>query len=118
MTNINVDRSVVGVINTGTIQSLNNSVTALQKGGEAELAKQIRDFTQAVIDSGEVSNTAKQQVAEIMDAIAAEAAKPKVERRPAVIRPLIGEVAGIVGGVAALSQLWETYGPLLLAYFG
>lgn len=115
--NIHVTNSVVGVLNTGWIETVDNAVTTLNKSGDADVAVAISGLTEAVINAVDAANENKNQVLEILSVIAAEAAAPKKQRRTAAIRPLISEAATLVGGIAGLSQLWERYGPIIQAFF-
>jgi hypothetical protein len=115
--NFNVDNSVVGVLNAGSIQSVNNAITVLRQHGSDNVANAIADFTQRLVDSTEVDNDTKNRVVEILSAVAEEVAKPETERRRGVIRPLLNEVSTAVSGLADLTQLWREYGVIILSYF-
>jgi hypothetical protein len=116
--NINVDNSVVGVLNTGSIQTVDNAVTVLKRRGADEIGLALAEFTQRVIDANNVDNETKNRVVEILSAVAEEATKPEGERRLGVIRPLLLELSTAVSGLADLAQLWQQYGPLILEFFG
>jgi hypothetical protein len=115
--NINVDNSVIGVLNTGSIETVDHAVTVLKQSGANEMAAAISRLTQSVIDSTEADNESRNQIVEILSVIADEALKPKHERRGAVIRPLITELATSFSGLAGLSSLWQQYGPMIQTFF-
>ena len=115
--NINVDNSVIGVLNTGSIETVDNAITVLKQSGAEEMAAAISKLTQSVIDSADATNESKNQIVEILSVIADEAVKPKQERRPAVIRPLLTELATLFSGLAGLSHLWQQYGPMIQSFF-
>lgn len=115
--NINVDDSVIGVLNTGSIETVDHAVTVLKQSGAGEMAAAFSKLTQSVIDSREADNELRNQIVEILSVIADEAAKPKQERRAAVIPPLITELATSFSGLAGLSHLWQQYGPMIQAFF-
>ena len=115
--NIRVDRSTIGVLNTGTIGNVDGARTRRKQAGESDLAAAVKAFTEALLQSSEAGRDVKNQVLEILSAVAAEATAPKEKRRPAVIRPLLQEISTLVQGVAALSALWAQYGPLITRFF-
>jgi hypothetical protein len=115
--NINVDNSVIGVLNTGCIESVSNAITMLRESGADEIASAISKLTQSVIDTQDASNESKNEILELLSVIADEARKPKQDRRSAVLRPLLSELATGFSGLAGLSQLWQEYGPMIQAFF-
>jgi hypothetical protein len=66
LNNINVSNSEVGVLNTGTIQSVDSTVTVLKNEGNAQLAAAISVLSEAVIKSVEVSRDQKNQILELL----------------------------------------------------
>jgi hypothetical protein len=115
--NINVDNSVIGVLNTGSIKTVDNSVTVLRQSGDEEMALAISKLTQSVIDSAHADNESKRQIVDLLSVIADEARKPQQERRRAVIPPLLTELATAFSGLAGLSHLWQQYAPMIQAFF-
>ena len=106
LNNIHVSNSQVGVINTGTLQNVDATVTVLKSSGNEELATAITALAQAVIELRDMADEAKNQALEILGALAEEAVAPKEKRKTAVVRALISELSIILGGVAALAALW------------
>lgn len=115
--NINVDNSVIGVLNTGSIKAVDSAVTVLKRSGADGVASAIANFTEQVVNSNEADNDTKNRVVEILSVVAEEATKPNNERRVAVIRPLLVEISSAVSGIAALTQLWHEYGPIIVSFF-
>lgn len=115
--NFNVNNSVLGVLNTGSIQSVDNAITVLKQSGVDEMASAISKLTQAVIDAKDISGELKNRVVETLSFIAEEATKPEKKRRPAGIRPLITELATFFSGLGGLSQVWHEYGPVIKSFF-
>lgn len=106
LNNIHVSNSNVGIINTGTLQNVDASVTVLKSEGNAELANSIAALAQAVIELRDVADGTKNQILEILGAVSQEAVVPKEKRKPAVVRALISELSNLLGGIAALAALW------------
>ena len=115
--NINVDNSVIGVLNTGCIETVNNAITMLKESGADEIASAISELTQSVIDAQDASNESKNDILELLSVIADEARKPKQDRRSAVVRPLLKDLATGFSGLAGLSNLWQQYGPMIQTFF-
>ena len=116
LNNIKIDRSTIGVLNTGIITNLDSAVTALNEQGQSALGNGLANFTQAVIAS-ELAPATKEQVIELLSTLSAEATAPPETRRRALLRPLLSEVATLVGGAAGLIALWEPVKALLEAAF-
>jgi hypothetical protein len=113
LNNIKIDKSNIGVINTGTIGAVDAAITILKQSGEQSVATAIQKLTEAAISSKEASEEIKQQIVEILSVLATEAATPKEQRRSTIVRRLLVDLATIVNGVAALAQLWQLYGPVI-----
>ena len=107
LNNIHVSNSQIGVLNTGTLQNVDATVTVLKAEGNAQLASAVTALAQAVIVSAELANETKNQALELLGALAAEAVAPKEKRKTSVIRAMISELSSILGGVAALNALWD-----------
>jgi len=115
--NINVDNSVIGVLNTGNIEKVDTAVTVLKQSGEDSAATAIAKLTEAVANAADVNNDTKNEILEVLGAIATEATAPKHQRRGAVIRPLLTQLATWFSGLAGLDQLWEQYSPMIESLF-
>lgn len=107
LNNIHVTNSEIGVLNTGTIENVDSTVTVLKTAGNAELANAITALTEAVIKSTEISVNQKDQALELLGTLSEEAVAPKEKRKLAVVRVLLSELSGVLGGVASLAQVWE-----------
>lgn len=92
-------------------------MTALQQSGDKELAAAILRLSEAVLKNSDITVEAKRQLVDIISVVATEATAPPERRRAAVIRPLLQEIATLVGGVAALAELWQQVMPVLQSAF-
>ena len=118
LNNIQVTNSEIGVLNTGTIENVDSTVTVLKTEGNADLAAAITSLTEAVIKDNEITTNQKNQVLELLGSLSEEAVAPKEKRKLAVVRALLGELAGVLGGVATLTQAWEKTRAILQQVFG
>ncbi len=57
--NIHVNNSVVGTINTGSIGTVDQSITALTQSGEPALAQAIKGLSEAILQSGDLTQNPK-----------------------------------------------------------
>ena len=114
---IQIDRSNVGVINTGFIQSVQVSLAGIQQGGNAALAAALKEMTEAVVNSTELQPAQKNDAVQMLETVAADAARPKEQRRPAPMRAVLAGFAEAIKVGASLSALWERLGPTILSAF-
>lgn len=117
LTNIRVDGGTIGVLNTGSIGSVDAAVTVMKKAGDSAAAKAISSLTQAVVDSAQADAAVKNQILDILSVLSAEITAPKKERRKGAMLPLLSNLATLLSGVADLAQLWTQFGPALTSLF-
>jgi hypothetical protein len=115
--NINVSNSTVGVLNTGNIHRIDNALTILKSGAEADLGEAIKGLSQAILSS-QIGNKEKDEALEILSVLSAEATSPKAKRRASTMKVLWSRLKEIVGMANDLAQAWSNYSPLIFAAFG
>jgi hypothetical protein len=115
--NINIDRSTIGVLNTGSIQTVDSAVTVLKDSGAGELSSAILNLTKAILSSVEIQNEMKNDILEILSLLATEATVPKNRRRSKAMKPLISQLSNLVGIASGLSTIWDKVKPILEAVF-
>ena len=107
LNNIQVSNSEIGVLNTGSIENVDATVTVLKTGGNSELAIALKSLTEEVIKSKEITNEIKDKVLELLSAISEEAVAPKEKRKGAVIKALISEITSVLSGISSLASSWD-----------
>ncbi|MDE2059349.1 MAG: hypothetical protein KGL31_00670 [candidate division NC10 bacterium] len=117
LNNIKIDRSTIGVVNTGSIETVDSAVTVLRHSGDPQLATAILELSQAVLNSSALIADTKAKIVDILSVLASEATAPKGRRRLAAIGPLLQEIATLVGGAAGLAEIWDRVRPILEAAF-
>ena len=117
LNNIHVSDSQIGVINTGSIGTVDSAVTVIQSEGNNELASAVVALTEAVLESNELANDEKNEVVELIAALSEEAAAPKQQRKPAVARVLLSRLSDALGGLLLLSGIWDKAQKLFEAAF-
>lgn len=115
--NIRVDRSVVGAINTGSIQKLDIAMSHVRAGGELEFAEALKKLTQAVVDAGELNVEAKNEILEHLSFLASQAVIPKEQRQRSIARTVIQTLERILAAAGALGSLWGPLKPFAEALF-
>jgi len=117
LNNINVSNSVVGTINTGTIGAVDQTISALIQLGEPSLAEGIKSLTEAVIGSSDLSENQKNELIEILGAVASEAATPKEERKNLVVKTLLERGEQILSVANDITDVAQKWWPVLLGVF-
>jgi len=115
---IQVSDSNVGVINPGTLFALNTSIEVMQNRGDSELAKAVKELTQAVLDDKQITDDLKKEIAEQLEFLVAEAIADKEKRRVGVIKGVMGQISKAISTSAALLTIWDKIEPLFRATFG
>ncbi len=87
MQNINVNNSIVGAINTGTVQTIDVALTVMKEHSEADLSTAIKALTEGVMQS-DMAIDKKNEILDQLSVISEEVSKPKEKRRWAMIKPL------------------------------
>jgi len=118
LNNIHVSNSEIGVLNTGTIENVDSTVTVLKSEGSTALAAAVTMLSEAVIKSAEVNAEQKNQILELLGTLSQEAVAPKEKRKLSVARTLLTELSGILSGVSTLAQVWQKVEPLFRQAFG
>lgn len=113
LNNIKIEKSAIGLINTGSIGgSVENIDATLDiKSNDPSIQSfkiALRNLTEAVLKSTEVSNEQKEAILELMSAIADEIRKPKDKQRFTVVKTLLKNAQELVGGISALHTIWTT----------
>jgi len=115
VSNVTVANSAVGVLNTGSLSIVGSSIGALNDAGMDEVAAAISEITTAVVKASELDMAQKNELLELVSAIASESALPAEQRRKSVLKILIRAFGGAIGTAAALITIWEKVQPILAA---
>lgn len=113
---INVTDSTVGVINIATVGHISANIGALPAAEPAKAA--LAKFTSAVVNDDLLPADTKTALLEQLEAVSAEAAAPKANRKTAVVLPLLHAIGQTATVIAGLGETWHAVEPVLKAYFG
>jgi len=118
LNNISVSNSVVGAINTGSIGSVDQSISALMQLGEPALAEAIKSLSEAILQSGDLTRNQRNELVEILSVLAREAATPKESRCGTVVQTLLDRAMKITSLANDITDVCQKWWPVLLAAFG
>ena len=90
-TTINISQSSVATLNLGTVVGeLNSSIQTLTNAGQDDLAKSIRQLTEAITASPHFEESLRKDLLEHLALVSAEAALPAEKRKRGPLRSSIG----------------------------
>lgn len=115
---INIDRSVIGVLNTGTIGYINNALTYHSSAGNQELTNAIKEFTEAVVNSGSLTVETKNELLEQLSVLTTQSTLPKESQNKGISRAILSYIPTAIGAANDLSQLWDRLYPLIAPVLG
>jgi len=118
LNNIHVSDSEIGILNTGTIENVDSTVTVLRNEGNKELASAVTVLSEAVIKSAQVADDQKNQILELLSSLSEEAVAPQEKRKLAVVKAVLAELTVLLGGVVSLAGLWEKACTIFHQVFG
>jgi len=96
-----------GVVNTGTVRTIENRVTVIHQT-DAALADQLKALTEAIINSPALDQTQKQQAADLITEVVDDVARPPQQRRSrAVMMAITNALGQVLAHAADLYTLWE-----------
>lgn len=115
--NINVSHSVVGTINTGSIGSVDQSISALVQTGHPEAANAIKALSEAILQSGDLTSNQKNELVESLSVISKEAASPVEARQNTVAVALLERAIKVTSLASDITDVCQKWWPVLQAVF-
>jgi hypothetical protein len=116
--NINVNNSVVGTINTGSIGTVDQSISALIQTGEPKLAEAIKSLSEAVLQSGDLTRNQKNELIESLSVLSKEAATPLEQRQNTVAISLLEKAIKLTSLANDITDVCNKWWPVLAVAFG
>jgi len=111
--NIKIDRSVVGAVNTGTVEKMEVALNNIHAQNQnPELEQRLKDFTEAVLREAKLSAQVKNDVVEQLSVLASQAALPQESRVLIVMKALVTSIAANIASTE-LIQHWDKIKTLL-----
>jgi hypothetical protein len=122
MSSINIVNSTVGVLNTGqmnNIKSITVNIGKLNDSGLADVAAALNALTDAVAASVELMDEARSSALEQLETLSEQALLPENERmKPGILKTIGSALSSTLAAAGGLAEVWSTWGPPVLAFFG
>lgn len=115
--NISVNNSVVGTINTGSIGTVDQSITALIQTGEPALAEAVKALSEAILQSADLTRNQKNELIESLSIVAKEASAPQEIRRNTVALSLLEKSMKVTALANDITDVCQKWWPVLVGAF-
>ena len=106
-----------GAINTEQIKNLNVALDNVQNAGSSDLANALRQLTEAVLTSSELSPEKKKLAVNHLSNITDQAALPKDKRQSRIGRKILEGFEHVISVSPVLLGIWDTVQPLVETIF-
>lgn len=117
LNNIHVNNSIVGTINTGSIGTVDQSISALVQIGEPNLAEAIKTLSEAILQSGDLTRNQRNELIESLSVISKEVATPKETRQNTVAIALLEKAMKVTTLANDIADVCQKWWPVLVAVF-
>ena len=118
MHNIHIADSVVGSINTGTVQTVDVSITYLKQAGNNEVAEALRQLTEAIANEPSLLSDDKNNLLDQVAYLSDQASSAAKDRKRGMIKAAFAAISQGAGTVTAIAAAWNAAAPLLQTLFG
>jgi hypothetical protein len=121
LNNINIDRSVIGMLNAGSIQDVQRidiNVTALAHSGNDDIANALKTVTEAVASAQDLPEPQRAELLDQLSVVSEQAALTPETRKAGIFKPMLSALATGLNAVGSLAQVWTVTGDVICAYFG
>jgi len=108
LNNISVDRSVIGVVNTGNVEKIDSAITIMKESGEEELSVAIQSLSEAVLTNQEADSEVKKEILDILSVLSSQAVMPTDSRNSSAMQILIKRLGNLVNSIKTLGGIWDT----------
>jgi hypothetical protein len=106
-----------GAINTEQIRYLNVALDNVQNAESPDLANALRQLTEAVLTSSELSPEKKKLAVNHLSNITDQAALPKNKRQSRIGKKILEGFEGVISVSPVLLGIWDTVQPLVETIF-
>jgi hypothetical protein len=107
-TTINISQSTIATLNLGTVVGeLNSSIQTLTNAGHDDLAKSIRQLTEAITASPHLNESLRKDLLEHLALISSEAALPVEKRKMGPLRSSVAILRSSMSVATQLVTLWQ-----------
>lgn len=118
MHNIHIADSVVGSVNTGTVQTFDVSITDLKQVGNNDVADALRQLTETILNEPSMLADDKNNLLEQVAYLSDQASSAAKDRKRGMIKAAFAAISQAAGSVTAIATAWSAAAPLLQTLFG
>jgi|SRR5688572_29938769 hypothetical protein len=115
LNNIHVTNSNVGLLNTGNVRKIDAAITIAQGTDADQIAHQLRQLTQAILDVKGLESSRKDSLLELVQSLSDQIVR---ERKQSVIMALLKSIEDRAQGLAAISTIVEGLTAAIRNLFG
>lgn len=113
--NLNLDRTTIGLLNTGTVENISSTISIISVENP-EIAQTIKGFVEEV-SKASLSQEEKRQILEQLSFISTEIKKPKEKRNSSVVKALMSVIGQTISTTSSLLNIWNKVSPYLTGLF-
>ena len=114
---IRIEKSNVGVLNTGTIHSLDNAIGCLKNEGGSKTAEAFKCIAEKTTEAHGLDTDSRNKILEFLSVLSSEAVAPKDHRKKGPMLTLLRELGNLCKKAKDLHDLYQQYAPLLFDLF-
>ena len=115
---LHIENSQIANLNLGSqVGTINAAIQSLETK-DVEVAKGLKQLTEAVLSQQQLSVSAKQEIVEVLSTIAESAAKAPDQRPTGPLKASLAYIPTLIGVSSQLVTLWDKLEPLIKAHLG
>jgi hypothetical protein len=110
MNHINIDKSIIGAVNTGTVNQLEVKMNQVSQGGN-----ELKKFTEAVLKEDKLTKEQKEEIIQQLDFVTEQLLKSENQRNSSVVKIVSRNIVNLINFSASLMTLWDPISKLFTA---
>jgi hypothetical protein len=114
---INIDRSVIGAINTAQVERIDVAMQNIQNGGDPGLSTAFKELTEAIIQNQQINDSDRRQLVENLTFLAEQAALPDQQRQKGIAKIVVQATSGLIATAANAATIWGQWHAHISALF-
>lgn len=114
---INIDRSVIGAINTAQVERIDVAMQNIQNGGDPGLSAAFKELTEAVIQNQQINDSDRRQLVENLTFLAEQAALPDPQRQKGIAKTVVQATSSLIAAAANAATIWGQWHAHISALF-
>lgn len=118
---MNIQNSSIGLLNTGSIQSVKNigaNLFSVVNSGKSDVAEEFARLAQGVVEATEIEAPLKEELLQQIEALTSQAALPVESRAMGIIRPMLSALVSTICTMGSLAEIWALSGDVICSHFG